>query len=356
MLDLDDFKKVNDIHGHAVGDHVLAAIAEQLRAAIRDADSVCRIGGEEFAIIAPPSTCRRRSRWQSASRRRGRGGVRGGGQVSVSVGVALGPDHAANPRELVACAEAAMMTAKALGKRQIVVFDENERDDPAFRHVNRDDVRSIAHLKMLQSVAGKLNRLNDVREIGMTIANELRQLIDYHNCRVLMLEDERLMPIAFRGELTGEQSGAWTSSSARRRRHHRARRGDRKPLITGDAANCEYGVRIPGTEAIEESLIAVPLTYGARVVGVIVISKLGLDQFDADDLRLLEVLAGHASVALVNAQLFEGQRREAESAKALLELARELSISPSWERSPIAWRPERRGSSTPATRRLAPDR
>jgi HD-GYP domain-containing protein (c-di-GMP phosphodiesterase class II) len=58
---------------------------------------------------------------------------------------------------------------------------------------------------------------------------------------------------------------------------------------------------------------------------VLVISKLGLDQFDADDLRLLEVLAGHASVALVNARLYEVQRREAESAKALLELSRELS-------------------------------
>jgi HD-GYP domain-containing protein (c-di-GMP phosphodiesterase class II) len=61
------------------------------------------------------------------------------------------------------------------------------------------------------------------------------------------------------------------------------------------------------------------------VVGVIVISKLGLDQFDADDLRLLEVLAGHASVAVVNAQLFEAQRREAESARTLLALARELA-------------------------------
>ena len=68
-----------------------------------------------------------------------------------------------------------------------------------------------------------------------------------------------------------------------------------------------------------------PLRYGATVVGVIVVSKLGLDQFDADDLRLLEVLAGHVSVALVNARLYEGQRREAESAKALLELTDELS-------------------------------
>jgi HD-GYP domain-containing protein (c-di-GMP phosphodiesterase class II) len=61
------------------------------------------------------------------------------------------------------------------------------------------------------------------------------------------------------------------------------------------------------------------------VIGVIVISKLGLDQFDADDLRVLEVLAGHASVALENARLYEAQRREAESAKALLEFGREVA-------------------------------
>jgi HD-GYP domain-containing protein (c-di-GMP phosphodiesterase class II) len=76
---------------------------------------------------------------------------------------------------------------------------------------------------------------------------------------------------------------------------------------------------------IEESLLAVPLTFGARVTGVIVVSKLGLDQFDADDLRVLEVLAGHASVALENARLYESQRREAESATALLEFTRDVS-------------------------------
>ena len=143
---------------------------------------------------------------------------------------------------------------------------------------------------------------------------------------MLLLDGDRLLPIAFRGELTGGQSAVMDVLVRRVGEGitgHVAATG--KPLITGDAVNCEYGVRIPGTAAIEESLIAVPLTYGARVVGVVVISKLGLDQFDADDLRLLEVLAGHASVALVNAQLYEAQRREAESAKALLELARELS-------------------------------
>jgi diguanylate cyclase (GGDEF)-like protein len=327
MLDLDDFKKVNDIHGHAIGDHVLAAIAEQLLSAVRDTDFVCRIGGEEFAVIAPSlDLANAHLLAERVSARVAEAEYEAAGRVSVSVGVALGPDHAANPRELVACAEAAMMTAKALGKHQIVVFDERESRRPDGPGANRDDVRSIAHLKMLQSLSGKLNRLNDVREIGLTIANELRQLIDYHNCRVLLREDDRVVPIAFRGELSGEQSSVMDVLARRVGEGitgHVAATSE--PLITGDAANCEYGIRIAGTEAIEESLIAVPLTYGLRVVGVIVISKLGLDQFDGDDLRLLEVLAGHASVALVNAQLFEAERREAESAKALLELARELS-------------------------------
>jgi GAF domain-containing protein len=64
MMDIDDFKKVNDVYGHGVGDLVLAALADQLRAAVRSTDVVCRIGGEEFAVIVPagsPSGSRRPS-------------------------------------------------------------------------------------------------------------------------------------------------------------------------------------------------------------------------------------------------------------------------------------------------------
>src|SRR5437660_11671221 len=96
-------------------------------------------------------------------------------------------------------------------------------------------------------------------------------------------------------------------------------------IVVGDAANCEFGQQIEGTDAIEESLLAVPLRYGTRVVGVIVVSKLGLNQFDEDDVRLLEVLAGHAAVALENASLYEAARREADRATALLEFSRQLS-------------------------------
>src|SRR2546423_9381250 len=74
-----------------------------------------------------------------------------------------------------------------------------------------------------------------------------------------------------------------------------------------------------------DSQVFAPLSYGTRVAGVIVISKLGLNQYDEDDVRLLEVLAGHAAVGLENASLYEAARREAERATALLEFSRQLS-------------------------------
>ena len=329
MLDLDDFKRINDIYGHAVGDRVLSELADHLRAAVRQNDDVCRIGGEEFAIIVPSGDLETAGALaERVAERVALADFDLAGPMTLSIGIALGPDHASNPRELVACAEIAMMTAKARGKGRIVVFHEDESERPDSPTARREDVRSISHLKMLHGVSTKLTRLLEVDEIGSTIATELRQLIDYHNCRVFLRDGDDLRPVAFRGDLTtGAESAldVLVTKVGVGITGHVAATGE--PFITGDAANCGIGHHIEGTAEIEESIVAVPLTHGANVVGVLVLSKLGLDQFDADDLRLLEVLAGHASVVLVNAQLYEAQRREAESAKALLELSRELASS-----------------------------
>jgi diguanylate cyclase (GGDEF)-like protein len=327
MLDIDDFKHVNDVHGHAVGDELLRFLAEALRICVRPEDVICRLGGEEFAVVM--LGCAGEDAIGVAHRiqaRLGESEFPGIGYLAVSVGLALGPEHAMNPRELAACAEAAMMTAKAQGKNQTVLYSDEETkrpDGPA----SARDVRSIAHLKMLQSLSGKMNRSNDVREIGEGIAAELRSLIDYHNCRVCVVDGDELIPVAFRGDLsTSIQSlsldvlripvGYGVTGRC-------VETGE--SIVVSDAANCEFGEQLPGTEPIEESLLAVPLRYGTRVVGVIVVSKLGLNQFDEDDLRLLEVLAGHAAVAVENARLYESARREAESATALLEFGRELA-------------------------------
>jgi diguanylate cyclase (GGDEF)-like protein len=328
MLDIDDFKRVNDIYGHGAGDEILRALAETLKDSVRSSDAVYRLGGEEFAIVIPSRSAQNAE--QLAHRvvdRVESTDFDPAGRITISVGLARGPEHAMNPRELIACAEAAMMSAKARGKNQIVLYEDSAMERPAGEPTpSARDVRSVAHMKMLQSLGGKLNRLNDVKQIGTVIATELRALIDYHNCRVSLVEGDDVIPIAFVGQFTSETREPMEILACKVGEGITGRVAQTgESLLIGDAANCEFARILPGTDSIDESQVVVPLRFGTRVVGVIVISKLGLNQFDEDDMRLLEVLAGHAAVALENASLYEAARREAERATALLDFSRQLS-------------------------------
>jgi diguanylate cyclase (GGDEF)-like protein len=325
MLDIDDFKRVNDIHGHGSGDLVLVELADLLRGLVRASDVVCRVGGEEFGVIM--ASCDAGDALGLARRivdSLGEKEIAPAGRLSVSIGIAQGPEHAMNPRELVACAEIAMMTAKARGKNQAVLLEEEAGERPEPAAAGRD-VRSIAHLKMLQSLAGKLNRLNDVREIGAAIVTELRMLVDYHSCRLYVVDGEELVPVAWRGDLEPYSEESVEALKCRIGEGITGRVAETgESILLANALDCDFSVTIPGTEDVDESMIAVPLNYGTRVIGAIVISKLGVDQFDEDDVRLLEVLGGHASVALENARLYEAERLEAKRANASLEISNAL--------------------------------
>src|SRR5579872_1683368 len=144
MLDIDDFKRANDVYGHAAGDDMLVQLAATLLATARGSDVVCRLGGEEFAVIMPGTDS------VSAQHLAERIGSRileqefgPAGRLTLSLGLAEGPEHASNPRELVACAEAAMMTAKARGKNQLVLFGETEHERPQPLEVATRDRKSV---------------------------------------------------------------------------------------------------------------------------------------------------------------------------------------------------------------------
>ena len=328
MLDIDDFKRVNDIYGHGAGDEILRGLAETLKDSVRTSDAVYRLGGEEFAIvIASRSPENAEQLAHRVVERVTATDFDPAGRITISVGLARGPEHAMNPRELIACAEAAMMSAKARGKNQIVLYEESTMERPVGEPVpSARDVRSVAHMKMLQSLGGKLNRLNDVKQIGNVIATELRALIDYHNCRVSLVEGNDVIPIAFVGQFTSETREPMEILVCKVGEGITGRVAQTgESLLIADAANCEFARILPGTDSIDESQVVVPLTFGTRVIGVVVISKLGLNQFDEDDVRLLEVLAGHAAVALENASLYEAARREAERATTLLEFSRQVA-------------------------------
>src|SRR5262249_22295934 len=83
-------------------------------------------------------------------------------------------------------------------------------------------------------------------------------------------------------------------------------------------------ITIPGTHDVDESLLGVPLLRADRLVGVVVLSKLGIDQFDEEDIRLLEALAAGAAVAFENARLLRAEHEAAEGSAAMLSLSRAL--------------------------------
>ena len=191
-----------------------------------------------------------------------------------------------------------------------------------------DELRSVAQLKMLHSLARRLNQLNDVQQIGEAITSELRTLIDYHNCRVHLLEDdgETLLPIAFRGELSEYQGETFDALVLRVGEGVTGRVAQvGHSYYSPNTADDPYAVTIPGTPDVDESLLVVPLRYADRLIGTIALSKLGIDQFDQDDMRVLEVMASHAAVAIENARLLEGERLAALTSRELLQLSQTLT-------------------------------
>ena len=100
-----------------------------------------------------------------------------------------------------------------------------------------------------------------------------------------------------------------------------------RPLLVRDANDDPRGATIPGTDDVDESMLVVPMRYDEATVGVITLSKLGLDQFDEDDLRLLTILADQAATAVESARLLARSQDLASELRRLLDMSAELSES-----------------------------
>ncbi|HXG40848.1 MAG TPA: bifunctional diguanylate cyclase/phosphodiesterase, partial [Candidatus Limnocylindrales bacterium] len=124
--DLDDFKRINDTHGHAAGDSLLQFVAERLRRSTREGDTVARFGGDQFAVVieeddALAAATSAAARIQNALRQPFE---LGGNQVfvSASLGIAIARRRERDPEALLRSADIALHEAKTAGKAQYRVF------------------------------------------------------------------------------------------------------------------------------------------------------------------------------------------------------------------------------------------
>jgi diguanylate cyclase (GGDEF)-like protein len=129
MLDIDDFKQVNDEFGHQQGDEVLSAVARVLRQHSRDIDEPARYGGEELAVVLPETECEgaaqvaERIREAIEALRIVRVDASGELAVTASFGVASVPGTAQDKGSLIAAADAALYRAKRAGKNRVEQAD-----------------------------------------------------------------------------------------------------------------------------------------------------------------------------------------------------------------------------------------
>jgi diguanylate cyclase (GGDEF)-like protein len=119
-MDVDNFKTVNDRHGHSAGDRLLKTVADTLRADVRAVDAVARLGGDEFAVLMPETdataarvaVARIRRRLLEEARR-------GGWPVTYSIGVVTFDAPPASVDEMLRAADELMYAAKRLGKNSV---------------------------------------------------------------------------------------------------------------------------------------------------------------------------------------------------------------------------------------------
>lgn len=134
VTDVDHFKKVNDTHGHAVGDEVLKAIAATLRLEARDADVVGRYGGEEFVLVLPNTDAagakelaeRIRRRLETTPVQTQAGPL----TVTMSLGVSAFPTHGATLEALVKSGDEALYEAKHAGRNRVVMAGLDKQTTP----------------------------------------------------------------------------------------------------------------------------------------------------------------------------------------------------------------------------------
>jgi diguanylate cyclase (GGDEF)-like protein len=125
MIDIDDFKRINDAYGHQAGDDVLRAVARLLREKIRSVDIAARYGGEEFVLIFPETDTENalipaekiRQFVENLVIRRGNEQLR----VTISLGVATYPVHATEKGSLIEAADGAMYASKRAGKNRVSI-------------------------------------------------------------------------------------------------------------------------------------------------------------------------------------------------------------------------------------------
>ena len=165
------------------------------------------------------------------------------------------------------------------------------------------------HMQTVEALGQQLARATSIEDICSRIGATISTLVPHDQCRVLLMNEDRtqLEVVYLKGTdreeyravtienaavEVGEGITGWVAES-------------RRGVVLGDTEHHPKAKHVAGTAMIDESMLAVPVVFEDEILAVIVVTKLGLNQYSLDQLRLLTILANQAAVAMANARLIE---------------------------------------------------
>jgi len=165
------------------------------------------------------------------------------------------------------------------------------------------------HMQSIETLGQHLARATTIEDVCNRIGETISAMLPHDQCRVLLMSEDRTRleivylngtgPAEYRDVTSqnaavavGEGIAGWVAES-------------RRGVVIGDTEHHPKAAHVTGTDVIDESMLAVPVVFEDELLGVIVVLKLGLNQYNLDQLRLLTILANQAAVSIANARLID---------------------------------------------------
>ena len=193
VMDLDQFKEINDTLGHDHGDRLLGALADRLRLSLRECDTIARLGGDEFALLLDDATLGGAlavadKLLACAHAPFDFEGIRL--QTGASVGIALFPDHATDPEMMLKRADIAMYTAKRSGGGGITVYQPEHDRSSLHRLALVGDLRQAIEQDELRVV------YQPITDLRTGAVNQIEALTRWHHPRHGIIAPTEFIPLA----------------------------------------------------------------------------------------------------------------------------------------------------------------
>lgn len=313
MVDVDHFKQYNDRYTHVAGDQALRDVAAIMTQETRRGDTVCRFGGEEFAVILPETDeigaltfAKRMTEAVERHRFPGADGARDV-RLTISIGTATAPTDARDRRALVHAADLALYRAKALGRNRVVQAAEVRPEGAATTAeapaIDYDLViRAVNSLSTFGQLLDLLTRMA-MEAVGATRGSLLVLDRESGGLTIRSAHGQSLPPSVLATFRVGLGEGVAGVVAQ-----------ERRPFATPDLF--ELAARLPGLrpngapDYASPSCLAAPLLADGQVVGTLHLANKRRDEtFDDADLAVVLPLADAIADFLVQGLDFERQRR-----------------------------------------------